>query len=86
MAKRSKSREVFDRIRALRPERQVDLVLWNMYFAELALDMAANVLKAHGHALIKVVQGAAFQELVQDARPFRQGEASRGSGFAVAQS
>jgi 23S rRNA (uridine2552-2'-O)-methyltransferase len=39
-----------------------------MYFAELALDMAAKVLKAHGDALIKVIQGAAFQELVQDAR------------------
>jgi 23S rRNA U2552 (ribose-2'-O)-methylase RlmE/FtsJ len=35
-----------------------------MYLAELALDMAQRVLKPHGTALIKVFQGAGFQELV----------------------
>lgn len=39
-----------------------------MYLAELALDMAAKVLKDGGDALIKVLQGAGFQELVKDAR------------------
>jgi 23S rRNA (uridine2552-2'-O)-methyltransferase len=79
-----REQEVFDRILALLPERQVDLVLSDMapslsgidvvdqprsiYLAELALDMAAKVLKGHGDALIKVFQGAGFQELVQDAR------------------
>ncbi len=38
------------------------------YLAELALDMAGWVLKPNGHALIKVFQGAGFQELVQAAR------------------
>ncbi len=40
----------------------------SMYLAELALDMAARVLKPGGHALIKVFQGAGFQELVREAR------------------
>jgi 23S rRNA (uridine2552-2'-O)-methyltransferase len=40
----------------------------SMHLVELALDMAAKVLKGHGDALIKVFQGAGFQELVQDAR------------------
>jgi 23S rRNA (uridine2552-2'-O)-methyltransferase len=39
-----------------------------MYLGELALDMAAKVLKGGGDALIKVLRGAGFQELVQDAR------------------
>ncbi len=39
-----------------------------MYLAKLALDMEGQVLKRGGHALIKVFQGAGFQELVQDAR------------------
>ena len=30
--------------------------------------MSARVLKPHGHALIKVFQGAGFQELVQATR------------------
>ncbi len=38
------------------------------YLGELALDMSGRVLKPHGHALIKVFQGAGFQELVQAAR------------------
>jgi 23S rRNA (uridine2552-2'-O)-methyltransferase len=76
--------EVFNRILALLPERTVDVVLSDMapnmsgmdvvdhakssYLGELALDMAGRVLKPHGHALIKVFQGAGFQELVQAAR------------------
>jgi len=38
------------------------------YLGELALDMAERVLKPHGHALIKVFQGAGFQELVKLSR------------------
>jgi 23S rRNA (uridine2552-2'-O)-methyltransferase len=40
----------------------------SMYLAELALDMAGRVLKPGGHALIKVFQGAGFQDLVRSAR------------------
>ena len=39
-----------------------------MYLAELALDMARQVLKPGGDALIKVLQGAGFEELVAVAR------------------
>ncbi len=39
-----------------------------MYLAELALDLARQVLKPGGNALIKVLQGAGFQELVASAR------------------
>ena len=39
-----------------------------MYLAELALDMAGEVLKPGAHALIKVLQGAGFEELVASAR------------------
>ena len=39
-----------------------------MYLSELALDMAAKVLKPGGNALIKVFQGSGFQELVAVAR------------------
>ena len=76
--------EVFSRVLALLPEGQVDVVLSDMapnlagvdaidqprsmHLAELALDMARRVLKPGGHALIKVFQGAGFQELVQAAR------------------
>ena len=76
--------EVFERILALVPERGVDVVLSDMapnmsgmdaidqprmmYLAELALDMAARVLKPEGSALIKVFQGAGFQELVAESR------------------
>jgi 23S rRNA (uridine2552-2'-O)-methyltransferase len=76
--------DVFERILALLPERQVDVVLSDMapnlsgvdvidqprsmYLAELALDMSERVLKRGGRALIKVFQGAGFQELVQAAR------------------
>jgi 23S rRNA (uridine2552-2'-O)-methyltransferase len=76
--------EVFNQILAALPERQVDLVLSDMapslsgidvidqprsmYLAELALDMAARVLKGGGSALIKVFQGTGFQELIRDAR------------------
>jgi 23S rRNA (uridine2552-2'-O)-methyltransferase len=77
--------EVFNQILALVPERGVDIVLSDMapnlsgmdaidqprslYLAELALDMASRVLKRGGHALIKVFQGAGFQELVAATRP-----------------
>jgi 23S rRNA (uridine2552-2'-O)-methyltransferase len=76
---------VFDRILALAPERGVDLVLSDMapnlsgvdaidqprsmYLAELALDLAGRVLKPAGNALIKVFQGAGFQELIAATRP-----------------
>jgi 23S rRNA (uridine2552-2'-O)-methyltransferase len=39
-----------------------------MYLAELALDMARDVLKPDGDALIKVLQGAGFEELMALAR------------------
>jgi 23S rRNA (uridine2552-2'-O)-methyltransferase len=39
-----------------------------MYLAELALDLAQTVLKPGGTALIKLFQGAGFQELVAVAR------------------
>ncbi len=39
-----------------------------MYLAELALEMAVTVLKSEGTALIKVLQGAGFPELVAAAR------------------
>jgi 23S rRNA (uridine2552-2'-O)-methyltransferase len=38
------------------------------YLAELALEMAGEVLKPEGRALIKVFQGAGFQELTAEAR------------------
>jgi 23S rRNA (uridine2552-2'-O)-methyltransferase len=37
------------------------------YLGELALGLADKVLKPHGHALIKVFQGAGFQKRVQAA-------------------
>ncbi|HEU4626493.1 MAG TPA: 23S rRNA (uridine(2552)-2'-O)-methyltransferase RlmE [Steroidobacteraceae bacterium] len=40
----------------------------SMYLAELALDLAERVLKRDGSALIKVFQGAGFQELVAASR------------------
>lgn len=79
-----REQEVFDRILALVPERGVDVVLSDMapnlsgvdaidqprsmYLAELALDLAGRVLKPGGSALIKVFQGAGFQELLAAAR------------------
>jgi len=76
--------EVVGRLLSLLPGRQVDLVLSDMapnlsgldvidqprsmYLAELALDVAGRVLKPGGDALIKVFQGAGFQELVAGAR------------------
>jgi 23S rRNA (uridine2552-2'-O)-methyltransferase len=39
-----------------------------MYLAELALDLAGQLLKPQGSALIKVFQGAGFTELVAGAR------------------
>lgn len=76
--------EVFNRLLALVPEHGVDVLLSDMapnlsgvdaidaprsmYLAELALDMAARVLKPGGVALIKVFQGAGFQEFVAESR------------------
>jgi 23S rRNA (uridine2552-2'-O)-methyltransferase len=75
---------VFNEILALLPAGQVDLVLSDMapnlsgvdvidqprsmLLAELALEMAARVLKPGGDALIKVFQGAGLPELVRLAR------------------
>jgi 23S rRNA (uridine2552-2'-O)-methyltransferase len=39
-----------------------------LYLAELALDLADGTLKPDGSALIKVLQGAGFEELVRTAR------------------
>ena len=79
-----REQEVFDGLRARLPEHGVDVVLSDMapnlsgvdaidqprsmYLAELALDMAAQVLKPDGSALIKVFQGAGFTELLKSAR------------------
>jgi 23S rRNA (uridine2552-2'-O)-methyltransferase len=76
--------EVLHRLRALLPGRVVDVVLSDMapnlsgvdvidqpramYLAELALQMAQDVLKGDGDALIKVFQGAGFEEFVRAAR------------------
>ncbi len=76
--------EVFEAILGLLPAGQVDVLLSDMapnlsgvdvidqprsmYLAELALEMAARVLKPGGDALIKVFQGAGFPELVRAAR------------------
>jgi len=75
---------VIDQLLGLTGERGVDVLLSDMapnlsgmdvidqpramYLAELALDMAAKVLKPGGGALIKVFQGAGFQELTVAAR------------------
>jgi 23S rRNA (uridine2552-2'-O)-methyltransferase len=75
---------VFACLLALAPERQVDVVLSDMApnmsgvdaidrpramrLSERALEMAARVLKPGGSALIKVFQGAGFQELVGTSR------------------
>jgi 23S rRNA (uridine2552-2'-O)-methyltransferase len=79
-----REQEVFERIASLVPAHGVDLVLSDMapamsgvdvidqpramHLAELALDMAREVLKDGGSALIKTFQGAGFQELIQRAR------------------
>ena len=76
--------EVFEQLAALLPDRQADIVLSDMapnlsgvdaidqpraaHLAELALEMAQAVLKGGGAALIKVFQGAGFEELVRAAR------------------
>jgi len=76
--------QVFDSVLGLLPGREVDIVLSDMapnlsgvdaidqprsiYLAELAFDMSQRVLKPGGAALIKVFQGAGFQQFVQGAR------------------
>ncbi|HTX25084.1 MAG TPA: SAM-dependent methyltransferase [Steroidobacteraceae bacterium] len=75
---------VLQRILESLPQRAVDVVLSDMapnlsgidaidqprtlHLAELAVEFAGQVLKPHGHALIKLFQGAGFQELLADAR------------------
>jgi len=75
---------VFEALLALCPERGVDVLLSDMspnmsgvdvidhprsaHLVELALELAARVLKPGGCALIKVFQGAGFEELVRTAR------------------
>jgi len=75
---------VYERILGLAGERGIDTLLSDMapnlsgmdaidqprsmYLAELALEMAGRVLKPGGSALIKVFQGAGFQELTAAAR------------------
>jgi 23S rRNA (uridine2552-2'-O)-methyltransferase len=77
--------EVLGKLRALLPGRTVDVLLSDMApnlsgvdaidqpramdLAELALQMAQDVLKDGGDALIKVFQGAGFEEFVRAARP-----------------
>jgi 23S rRNA (uridine2552-2'-O)-methyltransferase len=79
-----REQEVFDKLLALLPQGQVDVVLSDMappfsgidavdqprsmHLAELGLDMARRVLKPGGDALIKVFQGSGFQELVRGVR------------------
>ena len=79
-----REQEIFERILALLPQRPVDWVLSDMapamsgvgavdqprsmYLAELALDMAARVLKEGGGALIKMFQGAGFDAVLHEAR------------------
>jgi 23S rRNA (uridine2552-2'-O)-methyltransferase len=76
--------EVFDAVLALCPVRGVDVVLSDMapnisgvdaidhprsaHLVELALELAGRVLKPDGCALIKVFQGAGFEDLVRTAR------------------
>lgn len=73
-----REQDVYDRITALLGERKVDLVMSDMapnmsgnkavdlpramYLAELALDMAVNVLQPRGMFLVKVFQGEGFDE------------------------
>ena len=58
-----------------------------MYLAELALELAPTVLKPGGDALIKVFQGAGFQELVATARQaFRAGQVCEAGGVPGSQS
>jgi 23S rRNA (uridine2552-2'-O)-methyltransferase len=76
--------EVVERLVARLPGGRADVVLSDMapslsgvdaidqpramHLAELALDVAARVLKPDGAALIKVLQGSGFEELVRTAR------------------
>jgi 23S rRNA (uridine2552-2'-O)-methyltransferase len=76
--------QVLGQLRALLPGRPVDVLLSDMapnlsgvdaidqpralYLAELALQMGQDVLKDGGAALMKVFQGAGFEEFVRAAR------------------
>ena len=73
-----REQDVYEQIIALLGERKVDLVMSDMapnmsgnkavdlpramYLAELALDMAVNVLQPRGMFLVKVFQGEGFDE------------------------
>jgi 23S rRNA (uridine2552-2'-O)-methyltransferase len=75
---------VFDAVLSLCAERSADVLLSDMapnmsgvdaidhprsmYLSELALELAGRVLKPEGTALIKVFQGAGFEELIRSAR------------------
>lgn len=75
---------VLEAVVARLPEGRADVILSDMapnlsgidavdqprsiYLAELALELAGRVLKGDGAALIKIFQGAGFQELVRAAR------------------
>jgi 23S rRNA (uridine2552-2'-O)-methyltransferase len=76
--------EVLEAVLARCPEHGVDVLLSDMapnlsgvdaidaprsmYLSELALELAPRVLKREGSALIKVFQGAGFEEFVRGAR------------------
>jgi 23S rRNA (uridine2552-2'-O)-methyltransferase len=59
----------------------------SMYLAELALELAGLVLKPGGVALIKLLQGAGFQEFVAAARrEFKQIKLLEAAGVTFSQS
>ncbi len=54
-----------------------------MHLAELAMEFALEHLKPDGNFLVKVFQGAGFEEFPQaDAQPFRQGGDAQAQGIA----
>ncbi len=79
-----REQEVLDQLLAIIADREVDLVISDMapntsgveavdqpramYLAELALDMARQVLKPDGNFLVKVFQGVGFEEYLRDLR------------------
>lgn len=79
-----REQEVLERLLVMIGERRVDLVISDMapnisgmevvdqpramYLAELALDMARQVLKPGGNFLVKAFQGVGFDEYLRDLR------------------
>lgn len=79
-----REQEVLDQLLAIIADRGVDLVISDMapntsgmeavdqpramYLAELALDMARQVMKPGGDFLVKVFQGVGFDEYLRDLR------------------